>query len=98
MIVREELPGFLLVDHYKYHILVFLIALFIALTFAHPQFFVTDEWITANQLAQIHSGHQVLVNEGKFGVLLDGRITTYMKAKNNLLGYTIFLPLISLPA
>ena len=96
--MREGFAGFLLVEHYKYHILVFLIALFIALTFAHPQFFVTDEWITANQLAQIHSGHQVLVNEGKFGVLLDGRITTYMKAKNNLLGYTIFLPLISLPA
>jgi hypothetical protein len=96
--VREGFTGFLLVEHFKYHILVFLIALFIALTFAHPQFFVNDEWITANQLAQINSGHQVLVNEGKFGVLLDGRVTTYFKAKNNLLGYTIFLPLISLPA
>jgi len=96
--VREGFAGFLLVEHYKYHILVFLIALFIALTFAHPQFFVTDEWVTANQLAQIHSGHQVLVNEGKFGVLLDGTVTNYFKAKNNLLGYSIFLPLISIPA
>jgi len=96
--VREGFAGFLLVEHYRYHILVFLIALFIALTFAHPQIFVTDEWVTANQLAQIHSGHQVLVNEGKFGVLLNGTLTNYMKAKNNLLGYSIFLPLISLPA
>jgi hypothetical protein len=96
--VREGFAGFLLVEHYKYHILVFLIALFIALTFAHPQFFVTDEWVTANQLAQIHSGHQVLVNEGKFGVLLNGTVTTYFRAKNNLLGYSIFFPLISLPA
>ena len=96
--MREGFAGFLLVEHYKYHILVFLIALFIALTFAHPQFFVTDEWVTANQLAQIHLGHQVLVNEGKFGVLLDGRVTTYFKVKNNLLGYSIFLPLLSLPA
>ena len=96
--MREGFAGFLLVEHYRYHILVFLIALFIALTFAHPQIFVTDEWVTANQLAQIHSGHQVLVNEGKFGVLLNGTLTNYMKAKNNLLGYSIFLPLISLPA
>jgi hypothetical protein len=96
--VREGFTGVLLVEHYKYHILVFLIALFIALTFAHPQFFVNDEWITANQLAQIHAGHQVLVNEGKFGVLENGTVTTYFKVKNNLLGYSIFLPLISLPA
>ena len=96
--MREGFAGFLLIEHFKYHFLVFLIALFIALTFAHPQFFVTDEWITANQLAQIHSGHQVLVNEGKFGVLLDGTVTNYFKAKNNLLGYSIFLPLISIPA
>ena len=96
--MREGFAGFLLVEHYKYHILVFLIALFIALSFAHPQFLVNDEWITANQLAQIHSGHQVLVNEGKFGVLLDGTVTTYFKVKNNLLGYSIFLPLLSLPA
>ena len=96
--MREGFAGFLLVEHYKYHILVFLIALFIALTFAHPQFFVTDEWITANQLAQIHSGDQLLVNEGKYGVYENGTSTPYFILRNNRLGYTIFLPLISLPA
>jgi hypothetical protein len=98
LIVRERFAGFLLVEHYNYHILVFLIAFFIALTFAHPQFFVTDEWVTANQLAQIHAGHQVFVNEGKYGFLNNGTPTSYFIAKNNLLGYSIFLPLISLPA
>ena len=96
--MRQEFAGFLIVEHYRYQILAFLIALFIALTFAHPQFFVTDEMISANQLAQIHSGHQVLVNEGKYGVFENGTPTIYFIVKNNLLGYSIFLPLISMPA
>jgi hypothetical protein len=82
----------------KYHILVFLIALFLVLTFTHPQILVSDEWITVNQLAQIHSGHQVLVNEGKYGVWENGTPSKYFIIRNNFLGYTIFLPLISMPA
>jgi hypothetical protein len=97
-IVQEKSAGYPLFEHYKYHIFVFLIALFIALAFAHPQLLVTDEWVTANQLAQIHSGNQVLVSEGKYGVYENGTITPFFIARNNLLGYTIFLPLISLPA
>jgi hypothetical protein len=96
--MKEGVARFQFLKNNKFHALVFLIALFIALTFAHPQIFVTDEWITLNQLAQIHSGHQVLINEGKFGYLLNGTPTSYFKARNNLLGYTIFLPIISLPA
>jgi hypothetical protein len=95
--VREGVAGFLLFDQYKYHILVFLIALFIALTFAHPQMLLTDEWVTANQLAQINKGHQVIINEGRYGVY-DGILVEYLKAKNNLLSYSLFLPLISFPA
>jgi hypothetical protein len=95
--MKQDFTGFRLFRNYNYHILVFLIALFIVLTFAHPQFFVTDEWVTSNQLAQIHSGHQVLVNEGKYGSFENGTPTSYFIARNNLLGYSIFLPLISLP-
>jgi hypothetical protein len=64
----------------------------------NPQILITDEWITANQLAQLGHGHQVIVNEGKYGVFENGTINNYFKAKNNLLGYSIFLPAISLPA
>ena len=79
--MREGFAGFLLVEHSKYHFFVFLIALFIALTFAHPQIFVTDEWVTANQLSQIHLGHQVLVNEGKYGVYENGTPSNYFIVK-----------------
>ena len=96
--MREDCAGFLLLEHYKYHLLVFLIALFIAFIFAHPQFLVTDEWVTANQLAQINEGHQVIINEGKYGVYENGTLVEYFTVKNNLLGYTLFLPILSFPA
>jgi hypothetical protein len=96
--VRKGFTGFLLFDRYKYHVLVFLAALFIALTFAHPQFLVTDEWVTANQLAQMNEGHQVIINEGKYGVYENGTLVEYFTVKNNLLGYTLFLPILSFPA
>jgi len=96
--VRKVFTGFLLIDRYKYHILVFLVALFIALTFAHPQLLVTDEWVTVNQLAQMNEGHQVIINEGKYGVYENGTPVEYFIVKNNLLGYSLFLPILSFPA
>ncbi len=85
-------------EHYKVHILVFLLALLAALTLAHPMFLVTDEWITGNQLAQLNEGHQLILNEGKYGSLENGIPTMYFVARQNSLGYTLFLPVISLPA
>lgn len=84
--------------HYKMHFLVFFLAFFIALTFAHPSILVTDEWVTLNQLAQVHEGHQLFFNEGKYGSYENGTVSNYFKAKHNILAYTLFLPLISLPA
>jgi hypothetical protein len=52
---------------YKVHILIFLLAFFIAITFAHPSILFTDEWITLNQISQLHDGHQIIFNEGKYG-------------------------------
>jgi len=85
-------------EHYRVHILVFLLAFLAALTLAHPMFFVNDEWITGNQLAQLNEGHQLILNEGKYGSLENGIPTMYFVAKQNSLGYTLFLPVISLPA
>jgi hypothetical protein len=80
------------------HILVFLLAGFLAITLAHPSLFLTDEWVTVNQLNQMHAGHQVILNEGKYGVYENGTPTEYFILKKNYLAYPLFLPLVSLPA
>lgn len=85
-------------EHYRVHILVFLLAFLAALALAHPMFFVNDEWITGNQLAQLNEGHQLILNEGKYGSLENGTPTMYFMARQNSLGYTLFLPIVSLPA
>ena len=48
--------------------------------------------------AQIDQGHQFIVTEGKYGAYPNGTEFTYFQSKNNLLGYPLVLPLISLPA
>jgi hypothetical protein len=83
---------------FRVHILVFLLAFLAALTVAHPAFFFTDEWITANQLAQMHDGNQAILNEGKYGSFENGTVTSYFTSRNNYLGYPLFYPLIAFPA
>jgi hypothetical protein len=87
-----------IMSRYKIHVLIFLAVLSIGITFAHPSLFITDEWVTVNQLAQLHEGHQVILNEGKYGNLENGTLSSYFITKNNYLGYSLFLPIISLPA
>jgi len=79
-------------------ILVFLSALFFILTFSNPALFLNDEWITVNQLHQLDQGMQVTVNEGKYGTFINGTPAPYFEARHNLLGYTMMLPVLSLPA
>jgi hypothetical protein len=83
---------------YRIHLLIFLGVLFVGITFAHPGLLLTDEWVTVNQLDQLHAGHQVITNEGKYGTFENGTVSPYFIAKKNYLGYSIFFPLISLPA
>jgi len=85
------------VDH-KIHFIIFLFALLLGLTFTHPTIILNDEWITANQLFQLKNGHQITINEGKFGLLENGTNSVYFAKKSNILGYSLFLPLISLPS
>ena len=82
----------------KTPLLVFILAFLAALTFAHPAFFVNDEMITGNQLAQLNIGHQPFINEGKYGTFENGTPSGYFTIRNNYLGYPLFLPLLSLPA
>jgi hypothetical protein len=79
-------------------ILIFLFALFFIITFSNPALFLNDEWITVNQLHQLGEGHQVIVNEGKYGTFQNGTPGPYFAARNNLLGYSLMLPILSLPA
>ena len=86
------------IDTYKFHLLIFGIALFLILGCTLPKIFLNDEWISTNQLSQIELGHQVIIDEGKYGALENGTLFKYFEVRDNRLGYTIFLPLISLPA
>ena len=85
------------INAYRVHIFVFLVAFFIGLTLAHPAIFLNDEFITTNQLHQLHKGHQIIVNEGKYGLAQNGTLG-YFTPKQNILAYTLFLPMISMPA
>lgn len=92
----DEITG--IIRKYRVHLLIFLLALFIALTIAHPAVLLTDEFITTNQLRQLHAGHQIIVNEGKYGLSETGNMSGYFGYRSNMLGYTLFLPMVSLPA
>lgn len=83
---------------YRVQLLIGILALLVALTFAHPSLFVTDEWISVNQLSQLQGGHQVLYNEGKYGYFENGTPRIYFSARENFLTYPLFLPMIALPA
>lgn len=82
----------------KFCIIIFLVAFIFIIFVSHPQIFINDEWISANQLAQIDIGHQFIVNEGKYGAYENATPFLYFESHKNLLGYPLFLPLISLPA
>jgi len=83
---------------YRVHCFVFLLTVFIALTLAHPAIVLNDEFITTNQLHQLQAGHQIVVNEGKYGLNQNGSMSGYFGYRSNVLGYSLFLPLLSLPA
>jgi len=89
---------FSVLKQYRVHILVFFFVFFVGLTFAHPELLMNDEWITVNQLHQLHEGHQIITNEGKYGYYENGTIAGYFAARHNILGYPLFLPLVSLPS
>jgi hypothetical protein len=87
-----------IVSNYRMHILVFLIASLLAITFVHPQLLITDEWVTVNQVSQLHNGDQIIFSEGKYGSYQNGTPYEYFKAKQNYLAYPLFLPILSMPS
>lgn len=87
-----------IVGRYRVHFFIFFLTLFIGLTLAHPSIHLNDEFITADQLNQLHAGHQIATSEGKYSLISDGAISQYFAYRSNILGYSLFLPLVSLPA
>ena len=79
-------------------ILIFLFTIFVLLLINRPALIMNDEFITVNQLHQISIGHQALINECKYGCYENGTPLNYFVDKQNVLGYTLFLPIISYPA
>lgn len=79
-------------------IVIFLAALFIVITVSIPGLVINDEWMTANQLHQLSAGHQVSLNEGKYGSYYGGMPSRYFTRMNNVLRYSLALSLASMPA
>lgn len=87
-----------LLERFGFTALVFVAALFFILTVSNPALYLNDEWISANQLHQIDSGHQVITNEFKYGATANGTISQYFIARSNILLYPLALPVISVPS
>lgn len=62
-----------------------------------PSLYLTDEWITVNQLNQISSGSQLIETQGKYGELFTGETSLYFTKRGNYLAYSLMLPILSLP-
>jgi len=85
---------------FRTHVLslvIFLIAFFFIVTITSPGLYITDEWITTNQIHQLDLGHQVVFSEGKYGVMENGSVSGYFTARQNVLMYSLALPLAALP-
>jgi hypothetical protein len=95
-VLSVDIPA--IIWKYRVHLFVFFLVLFIGLTLAHPAILFNDEFITANQIRQFHAGHQFLVNEGRYGLGENGTMSAYFAYKSDILGYSLFLPVISMPA
>lgn len=76
-----------------------LLSLLISIVFLlfNPFIYFNDEWITANQLSQLSQNNQILYNEGKYGYYPNGTANIYFTAKDNILPYTSFIPIVAYP-
>jgi hypothetical protein len=78
-------------------LIIFCLAFFFIVTITNPGLYINDEWITANQLHQLDIGHQVTFSEGKYGTLENGTASAYFTSRQNVLMYSLALPLLALP-
>lgn len=74
------------------------LAFLISFSLSAPSLSMNDESITVNQLHQLFSGSDILMNEGKYGTMFTGETSAYYQKRNNYLAYSLFLPVLALPA
>ncbi len=67
-------------------------ALVISLFLGYPLLYLTDEWITADQLNHLVTGGNLLYGYSPYGA------SDYAASHHNTLCYTLALPIVSLPA
>jgi len=79
------------------YLFIFAITMFFLLSITGAGIFLNDEWIVAQQINQLSQGHQVLYNEGKYGYFMNGTPSEYMTVRENVLIYSMALPLFSIP-
>ncbi len=65
---------------------------FLSLTIGYPLIYLTDEWITADQLNHLVTGKDLLFGYEPYGV------KDYITSHQDTLCYTLALPIVSLPA
>lgn len=80
-----------------YYLSIPIFCFLISTAFIHPVMLFNDDWITGNQLHQLAKGSQILYNEGKYGTFENGTPFKYFIERKNVLPYTSYLPIFSLP-
>jgi hypothetical protein len=93
----DESPAAAFLRRHALPLVIFFAAFFFIIAITSPGLYINDEWITANQLHQLDTGHQVTFNEGKYGVFENGTVVSYFTSRQNVLMYSLALPLSALP-
>jgi len=73
-------------------LIIFCISFILSISFGYPRIFLNDEWISANQLNHLVYGENLLYGYEPYGD------TGYANSHENILSYTLALPIASLPA
>ena len=81
-----------MVESRKKCLLIFTLALFLSITIGYPALYITDEWITADQVNHLVTGGDLLYGYTPYGA------SDYAASHHNTLSYTLALPVVSLPA
>ncbi|QSZ66704.1 hypothetical protein RJ40_03945 [Methanofollis aquaemaris] len=74
------------------NLMIVLLSFLIALTISYPAIFITDEWISADQVNHLVEGEDLLYGYHPYGS------SAYAASHHDCLCYTLALPTLSLPA
>jgi hypothetical protein len=81
-----------MIDHHKVSTLICCIIFLLSLSLGYTHIYLTDEWITADQLNHLITGDDLLFGYSPYGA------SDYAASHHDTLCYTLALPIVSLPA